>query len=45
MPSKQYLNPDTMSRPTGYSHLVKVGNTVYIAGQVSAWPYGSVVGK
>jgi len=45
MPSTQYLNPDTMSRPTGYSHVVKVGNTVYIAGQVSAGPDGSVVGK
>jgi enamine deaminase RidA (YjgF/YER057c/UK114 family) len=45
MPSKQHLNPDTMSRPTGYSHVVKVGNTVYIAGQVSAGPDGSVVGK
>jgi enamine deaminase RidA (YjgF/YER057c/UK114 family) len=45
MLSKQYLNPETMSRPTGYSHVVKVGNTVYIAGQVSAGPDGSVVGK
>jgi 2-iminobutanoate/2-iminopropanoate deaminase len=45
MLSKQYVNPETMSRPTGYSHVVKVGNTVYIAGQVSAGPDGSVVGK
>jgi 2-iminobutanoate/2-iminopropanoate deaminase len=45
MLSKQYLNPETMSRPTGYSQVVKVGNTVYIAGQVSAGPDGSVVGK
>jgi enamine deaminase RidA (YjgF/YER057c/UK114 family) len=45
MPSQQYLNPESMSRPRGYSQVVKVGNTVYIAGQVSAGPDGNVVGK
>jgi len=45
MPSQQYLNPESMSRPRGYSQVVKVGNTVYIAGQVSAGPDGDVVGK
>jgi enamine deaminase RidA (YjgF/YER057c/UK114 family) len=45
MPDKQYLNPETMSQPRGYTHVVKVGNTVYIAGQISAAPDGSVVGK
>ena len=45
MPNPQYLNPNTMSRPRGYSQVVKVGNTVYIAGQVSAGPDGNVVGK
>ena len=45
MPSKTYVNPDTMSQPRGYTHVVKVGNTAYIAGQVSAAPDGSVVGK
>ena len=45
MPSKTYLNPDTMSQPRGYTQVVKVGNTAYIAGQVSAAPDGSVVGK
>ena len=45
MPSKTYLNPDTMSQPRGYSHVVKVGNTAYIAGQVSAARDGTVVGK
>jgi enamine deaminase RidA (YjgF/YER057c/UK114 family) len=45
MPNTQHLNPDGMSRPTGYSQVVKVGNTVYVAGQVSAGPDGSVVGK
>jgi enamine deaminase RidA (YjgF/YER057c/UK114 family) len=45
MPSKTYLNPDTMSQPRGFSHVVKVGNTAYIAGQVSAARDGSVVGN
>src|SRR4029450_9290706 len=45
MPSKTYVNPDTMSQPRGFTQVVKVGNTAYIAGQVSAAPDGSVVGK
>ena len=45
MPSKTYLNPEIMSQPRGYSHLVKVGHTAYIAGQVSVARDGSVVGK
>jgi enamine deaminase RidA (YjgF/YER057c/UK114 family) len=45
MPSKTYRNPETMSQPRGYSQVVQVGNTVYIAGQVSAAQDGSVVGK
>ena len=45
MPSKTYSNPATMSPPRGYSHVVKVDNTVYIAGQISADRDGSVVGK
>ena len=45
MPSQQYLNPESMSRPRGYTQVVKVGNTVYIAGQVSAGADGKVVGK
>ena len=45
MPSKTYVNPDPMAQPRGYTHVVKVGNTAYIAGQVSIAPDGSVVGK
>jgi 2-iminobutanoate/2-iminopropanoate deaminase len=44
MPS-QYLNPEALSRSRGYSQVVKVGNTVYIAGQISAGSDGNVVGK
>jgi enamine deaminase RidA (YjgF/YER057c/UK114 family) len=45
MLSQQYINPDALSRSRGYSQVVRVGNTVYIAGQVSAGPDGNVVGK
>ncbi|MBI3326981.1 MAG: RidA family protein [Nitrospinae bacterium] len=45
MPSQQYLNPDTMSRPRGYTQVVKVQNTVYIAGQVGVGQDGNVVEK
>ncbi len=43
--SRQYLNPDTMPPPRGYTQVVKVNDTVYIAGQVASSPDGSVVGK
>jgi 2-iminobutanoate/2-iminopropanoate deaminase len=45
MPSQQHINPEALSRSRGYSQMVKVGNTVYIAGQVSAGADGTVVGK
>ena len=45
MPSQQHINPDSLSRSRGYSQVVKVDNTVYIAGQVSAGTDGNVVGK
>ena len=34
MPS-QHINPEDLSRSRGYSQVVKVGHTVYIAGQIS----------
>ena len=44
--AKQYLNPDTIASPGGnYTHVVKVDNTAYIAGQISLALDGSVVGK
>ena len=45
MPNQQYFSPDGMSQPSGYTQVVKVDTTVYIAGQVSAAPDGSLVGK
>lgn len=45
MPSPQHLNPKTMPTSRGYTQVVKTGNTVYVAGQVSVAPDGTVVGK
>ena len=46
-PNVQYLNPPTLSVPTGYTHVVEVlrGRTIYIAGQVALDKSGNVVGK
>jgi reactive intermediate/imine deaminase len=46
-PNVQYLNPPTLSTPTGYTHVVEVvrGKTIYIAGQVAIDKSGNVVGK
>ena len=41
---KQHLNPRGMHTPNGYCHVVKTGDTIYLAGQVSIGPDGSVVG-
>ncbi|MFQ5860912.1 MAG: RidA family protein, partial [Dehalococcoidia bacterium] len=38
------INPEGVAKPPGYSHVVKVGNTVYIAGQVARDLNGNPVG-
>jgi enamine deaminase RidA (YjgF/YER057c/UK114 family) len=42
--SLQRINPPGLSTPTTYSHIVRAGNTLYIAGQVGADAQGKVVG-
>ena len=37
-------NPSTIHQPSGYHHVVRDGNTVYIAGQVSRDKDGNTVG-
>jgi len=39
------INPPGLSMPTTYSHIVKVGSILYIAGQVGADAQGKVVGS
>lgn len=40
----QRINPPGLSTPTTYSHIVRDGKTLYIAGQVGANAQGKVVG-
>jgi enamine deaminase RidA (YjgF/YER057c/UK114 family) len=43
----QFLNPDGLSKPTGYSHVVitQPGKLIYVSGQVALNAGGEVVGK
>jgi 2-iminobutanoate/2-iminopropanoate deaminase len=45
--STRYVNPATLAKPTGYTHVVIApdGRTVYIAGQVAFDSTGAVVGQ
>ena len=43
MNAREYQNPGSLPKPSGYTHIVKVGGTVYIAGQVSADPCSDLV--
>ena len=38
-------NPEGMTQPTGYNHLVKAGHLMFIAGQVALDGEGNVVGE
>ncbi len=40
----QHINPSTIALPRGYSHVVKDGSTVYVAGQVARDRDGKTVG-
>ncbi len=41
----QFINPDTLSKPPGYTHVVvtRPGKLIYISGQVANDPTGKVV--
>ena len=38
------IQPDGLAQPPTYTHVVKAGNTIYIAGQVAQNEQGQVVG-
>ena len=40
----QHINPSTIAPPTGFSHVVKDGSTVYVAGQIARDRDGKTVG-
>jgi reactive intermediate/imine deaminase len=42
--SRQVVSPPFIHTTTGYSHAVRAGNTLYIAGQVAVDPEGNLVG-
>ena len=42
--SLQRVNPPGLSTPSTYSHIVRAGHTIYLAGQVGANAQGTVVG-
>ena len=43
---KRFVNPPTLSKPNGYSHVAEVtgGKTIYISGQIAFDSAGKVVG-
>lgn len=44
--ARQYLNPDTLSPTRGrYTQVIKSGNMIFVAGQVSSDAAGKVVGE
>jgi enamine deaminase RidA (YjgF/YER057c/UK114 family) len=43
----RFINPDTLSTPTGYTHVVEVpaGRTLYLSGQIALDGDGTLVGR
>ena len=39
------INPPTLPRPVGFSHAVRAGETVYLAGQTALGSDGTIVGE
>lgn len=42
---KQFISPEGLAKTKGYSQVVKAGNLVFIAGQISMDKDGQLVGK
>jgi len=42
---REVINPKDVHWPLGYSHVVKVGDTVWVSGQLSLDQEGNIVGK
>lgn len=40
----ELINSPDLAAPTGFSHAVRAGDTVYLAGQTASAPDGSIVG-
>ena len=46
-PEVKFINPETLPKPSGYTHVVEAGKgrTIYISGQVALDRSGNVVGR
>jgi enamine deaminase RidA (YjgF/YER057c/UK114 family) len=44
-PVSELINSPDLAEPTGFSHAVRAGDTVYLGGQVAQAPDGSVTGE
>jgi enamine deaminase RidA (YjgF/YER057c/UK114 family) len=44
-PVSELINSPHLAAPIGFSHAVRAGDTVYLAGQTAADPDGSIVGE
>ena len=42
---KERIQPRGLSKPPTYTHVIKAGNTVYIAGQTAQDEHGQIVGR
>ncbi len=42
---REVINPKNVHWPLGYSHIVKVGDTVYVSGQLALDQEGNIVGE
>lgn len=42
---REVINPKNVHWPLGYSHIVKIGDTVHISGQLPLDQEGNIVGK
>lgn len=44
-PKITFLNPKTMPKPAGYSHVVEAGRMIYLSGQVALDRDGNLIGR
>ena len=42
---REFIAPPNMNQPRAYSHAIKAGNTIYVAGQVGIDSSGNLVGE
>ena len=43
--AKEVIVPENVARARGFSHAIKVGNTIYVAGQAATDEDGNIIGK